>query len=146
MTEPLEALLQRVQAATGADRQIDGELAKLAHAIPPDAQWMETNMYGQESLVWYTGGYGDYTWWHPFDYTASIDAALALVGKLLPGWRWGLIHQQGSDGPEADDGYHFWAERGDGGQEVQIGPALTAPLSILTALLTALIAQNKGTA
>jgi hypothetical protein len=141
----LEALRTRINAATGPDLELDGMIAKLAREIPPDAQFMRENIYGQDSNTWYTGGYGAYVYYNPEPYTALIDAALALVERLLPGWRWGLVHQQGGENSDAMDGYHFWLESPTGNDEHQIGPMATGPTAILAALLTALIAQQKGT-
>jgi hypothetical protein len=61
MSNELQALQQRVEAATGSDRELDRELARLlgggASAAPPD-------------------------------YTASVDHCVDLVHRVLPGWSW----------------------------------------------------------
>jgi hypothetical protein len=61
MSDELQALQQRVEAATGSDRELDRELARLlgggASAAPPD-------------------------------YTASVDRCIDLVHRVLPGWTW----------------------------------------------------------
>lgn len=58
---PLEGLRDRLQRATGSDRGLDQELARLLDA----------------------GHAGD-----PPDYTASVDRAIELIRASLPGWRW----------------------------------------------------------
>jgi hypothetical protein len=60
MSDELQALQQRVEAATGSDRELDRELERLlgggAAAAP--------------------------------DYTASVERCVELVHRALPGWTW----------------------------------------------------------
>ena len=51
----------RLQAATGSDRALDAELARLLDPALADP---------------------------PPDYTASVDRAVELLKALLPGWSW----------------------------------------------------------
>lgn len=71
-TGDLKALLERVRAATGADRGLDYSLfVAFAERDAPN-------------------------YWSPasgHEYTASIDGALALVGRVLPGWRLSQLRQ-----------------------------------------------------
>jgi hypothetical protein len=103
----LEQLLERVRAANGADDCLD-------YAIY--LQFRE--LIGLQS------------------YTSSIDAALALVERVLPGWF-------------GEDGRHTWGSHailytGEGRGRARIECyAPTHPLAILAALLSALIAQRK---
>ena len=80
-------VLDRLKAATGPDRELDAaiELA-YGYSIPSDAIFRPETDYVQ--CQW--------NWVHPLDgkifhicplYTASIDAALALVERMLPEWR-----------------------------------------------------------
>lgn len=74
----LTAILERVIAATGPDADIDAELHKL---FPPD--WLrKRGRYRRENIP---------------QYTASVDAALALVNSQLPGWIWHLCTCSVSD-------------------------------------------------
>jgi hypothetical protein len=59
MTRELTELARRIDAATGADRQLDAELGRLLGAE------------GQAP-----------------DYTASVDRCIDLVRARLPGWAW----------------------------------------------------------
>lgn len=82
----LSALLERVEACQGPDREIDDAIVE--------------RMFGKSMLV-ITEDAG--TVWRnhkaPF-YTSSVDAALALIGRVLPGWSWSLtVHP--SDTPKA---------------------------------------------
>ncbi len=91
-TDPatLSALLERVEQATGADREIDGLIAQTFGELSPDAYWMSRNVYGEETAQWVTGGYGGYGFPYVDEYTASVDAALELVGRVCPGWFWSV--------------------------------------------------------
>ena len=64
MDADLEDLLQRIEAATGADPALDGDIAALladsVEAVPA--------------------------------YTASVDACLTLMHAVLPRWHWHLGH------------------------------------------------------
>ena len=74
-------LLARVEAATGPDREIDGALALMEG-------WTFQKMKGDREPYWRKPGATEY--WNRstlINYTASIDAALALVERMLPGWR-----------------------------------------------------------
>ena len=67
----LSALLERVEGATGGDRALDSAIERACFGDAP-----------------ITEGWGG-----TLDYTASVDAALALIGRVLPGadpkiWRW----------------------------------------------------------
>jgi hypothetical protein len=102
---------------------------------------MRENAYGQESDTWYTGGYGAYVYHYPEPYTDSIDAALALANRLLPGCSWRLQTESDSEGFDA---VVLSAERtppSDG----RVTGLPTPALAILAALFTALIANQKGT-
>ena len=65
MSNELQALQQRVEAATGSDRELDRELARLLG-----------------------GGLGGGASAAPPDYTASVDHCVDLVHRVLPGWTW----------------------------------------------------------
>ena len=59
MSAQLQELSRRIAAATGADRQLDDDLARLLGPGTPAA-----------------------------DYTASVDRCIDLVHARLPGWAW----------------------------------------------------------
>ena len=59
MSARLQELSRRIAAATGADRQLDDDLARLLGPGAPAA-----------------------------DYTASVDRCIDLVHARLPGWAW----------------------------------------------------------
>lgn len=61
----LDELIARVEKATVGDRLIDADLYRLELGV-----WADTSIQ----------------WNMCADYTASIDAALGLVERMLPGW------------------------------------------------------------
>lgn len=121
----LESLLERVRAATGPDRELDYAVSRFA----------DGELARHSSLH--------------LPYTASIDASLALVERLLPGWRWGIsshslkdgVYQEGPHAglPRHVDGFRAHVtERSALRPMPSIADARTAPLALLAALLSAL--------
>lgn len=116
----LTSLLERVEKATGPDRELD---AAIRIALFPPA--------GRPA-------------WLP--YTASLDACRALQEQALPGWDWSARHSVSSDGdvrygnavvwvpcnPRDDESPRYWASH-------EHAPEL----AWLAAILRALIAQPK---
>lgn len=79
--QSLSDLIARVDAATGANRELDRAIAT----------WQFPHL--AECERWPHGGWHSPAWGliaPPEHYTASIDAALALVERVLPGWFVGL--------------------------------------------------------
>lgn len=64
-------------------------------------------------------------------FTASVDAAIALVERLLPGWRWSLGNLK--------RGGQAYLMRSQGAELIGPGIAPTPALAILAALLRALL-------
>ncbi len=109
-TEKLRELLERVEAASGPSRAID---YAVGDAIDPK-EWRLCPSY-----------------------SASLDASIALVERLIPDHELFL----------AREGRSWWAVMGDD-QTTPDGSlwSPTAPLAILSALLRALISQAEGEA
>ena len=139
--DALIALRERVREAEGADREIDVAvltafgLYTLEKREPDRKEWLYP--VGKE--------------WgriNPFELrratlnlSASIDAALALVERVLPGWRW-LVEFDDHRGPP----YGVIVKpHGDDWSLERRHLAKTAPLAILDALLTALIERETKT-
>lgn len=132
-----EDLLTRVRNATGPDREWDAEIAS---ALGFPIEWKQAN-YTMET-------YPVITWSDTREpcpqFTASIDAALALVERVLPGWH-GALTWLPDHGPNdasfaCEIGPMDWS--GDGPPDNIIGHGDSMPLAILAALLTALIAKE----
>jgi hypothetical protein len=76
-------------------------------------------------------------------YTASLDAALALCERVLPGESWGL--QNNDRGQRLEPHHKFWAAIGlyEPGGKYQ-GSGATPAIALLAALLKALISQEQS--
>jgi len=148
----INELLTRVEGLTGPDEQTDCLLWQMAY---PDQRVMfdagKAFGPGKKRPAKY-GRLADFPldgWddWHGVrlmlgatPLTASIDAALALVERKLPGWSVEIYIDSGTNGRAAvklsspgtySKDYWGWA-------------APTAPLAIIAALLRALLAKGEG--
>lgn len=132
----------RLEAATGPDRELNEEIA---FAI----RWRPTSGLPATSFAEHEAKHGYETAWTahaPFrlswpipDYTASIDAAIALVEEKLPGWSWRLMnvsHGTPTGMPKCSLKHPI-----SSGRDVP-GFARTPALAILTALFAALEAND----
>jgi hypothetical protein len=128
MASELSELLERVKAATGPDRELDDAIR---HAI--DGKMVEPQLLWRET----------------FPYTASIDDALALTERMLPGWAWCVQKIVGvpSRAPTQDCEADLWVPAAKDAQIVWAGKrrfradGATPALAILAALLSALEAK-----
>ena len=143
----LRSLLSRVEAATEPDRQLDACI-EVTLDIRPD--WA----LGNSRKLVVTPGFGGWSGslghvslgkhgpgWGSAPYTASIDAAAALVGRVLPGWDWVLER----DGAKMGDVVYFASVhevRPDFLARVRMETHDSAPLALCAALLRALIARE----
>lgn len=131
--QDLTALLARVEAAEGPDREIDALLEVLAQekSERPDATSVSANDDG--SVTTYSHGQkaGRYA---SHDFTASLDAALALCSRVLPGWELELTSEH------RDDAVIWRVMLGDPLRGMD-GESSTPALALLAAMLKALIAQ-----
>jgi hypothetical protein len=131
----LGELLKRVEAATGKDEDLD---LTLARALVPDVVCLGFNSD--------TGKNEAFVFWK---YTASIDDALALVQRKLPG----VVLEMGGpfDASKASskacwEGWSAIIIYGMAENQKAVGFRKTLPLAILAALLAALIAQEADDA
>ena len=143
--DPLSALLARVEAAEGPDRELDV-------AIWAALQGVEVLLFeargGSERLA-YDGDLRWPTWIGQPKLTASLDLVLALVEMVLPGFHV-LLTSRG--GPVGAGAYCQWRAslKGDynfvsGRPQIALSGAdrPTPGLALLAALLKALIAQAE---
>lgn len=123
----LEGLVERLREAKGPDREIDGDLFfELDPEFPNFAMHMSAL---PDPATFATGAY---TSVKAPAYTSSIDAALALVERVLPGWRYDL------HSPRFGTPFEAVLMDGDGAaRKIVVSTAPTAPIAILAALLTA---------
>lgn len=138
----LTALLERVRAAKGPDRELDGIIeAAFATGVYGDVVPAKGGMVVYMSPAPHAPGQGRFE--IAEKYTASLDAVVALAEKVLPGWR---IHRMGEVGGHRLSG----AKRGD--WEVQLwqrrrgasGTGIVTAATLVLALLAAVIAAKIG--
>lgn len=143
MTE-IGELLERVKAATGPDRKLDRAIGLSVGGLK------SVEEFGMAGNWWERFTEGGLTVGLP-PYTASIDAALALVERVLPGW---VVSDLSQNSRHAGDPWgcelalYFGSEPSKNRSAFSGWDFPTAPLAILTALLSALTAlqdqNNEG--
>lgn len=123
----LQTLLERVEKATGPNRKIDALLWPLAPDFTRDV-----SLTGEE-VAWREHASPRYT--------ASLDAALALVERVLPGWTWDIGAE--SYGASAEGAWARVYPRGFMSKGSGNRYAKTPTLALLAALLRALTVEPK---
>lgn len=149
-------LIERVGKLTGADREVDARLWwEFDHERAVRAYWTASTGLPQpmDEFPRSRGlGYGYVVRSAPA-YTASVDAALALVERKLPGWGWGVAMNGVKTGERTPEGYPRY---GDGFKAhvtkrnairtmPEIAAAPTPALAIILALLKALHSLPEST-
>jgi hypothetical protein len=149
------ALRGRVASCGGSDRELDAILYALRDGDA--AEWQGRTLMGVTKGRAYALGYDDHTegfqpkqsGYAPYDfiphYTRSVDAAIELVGRMLPSWYVADIATRQPDAtrprysatlmPAASVGWHFRH-----GPPVGLGN--NRALAILDALLTHLVRER----
>lgn len=133
----LEGLLERVEKAEGPDRELDAliEVATFKTISTDDdliyAKPVHRDDNCAKGTFWRKSRSGASLHTAP-EYTDSIDGAVALVERCLPGWIWDAS-STGTAWVQSPGGDHFSG---------QIKP-YKPPLAILSALLRALLAQEE---
>lgn len=138
----LTPLIQRVEAASGADRELDALIQAALRVQSPSltAKWLEgwagpwAAGGDRVFLILEDGRRGPNFISMPL--SASVDSALFLMERVLPGWDYCLSRGSGEPPMAALAPRHQVAE-------VEASAA-TLPLAILSALLRALQAQQEG--
>jgi hypothetical protein len=129
-------LLARLEALTGPDRQVDADIH--THLMLPGAMIAQFPRY-----------------------TGSLEAAVALVEQMLPGWWWRVgtccVSDDAIIGPDFNSPIHggrlkgqlFPVTRGsefDAGFDVDRRPPGNLPIALLEVLFRALIAIEEKSA
>jgi hypothetical protein len=116
-------LIKRLEEAEAGSRELDCDLAEMLGEVPVDAFRMHGVMTGRY-------GTGPYSAWTAPNYTTSVDAALALVERVLPGWCWMIErHKNGT----VTAGLHEWNAYREADQLTANTPALALCAAILKA-------------
>jgi len=141
--DALAALRERVAKLTGPDREAEWLVAELAGEVPEhtvravgwDYDW---NRRPGEFTLWKaTDSEGrNAKFWKPEPYTASVDAVLELIGKVLPGW-WGDVDIGSKPEAQGPYGARLWPAEEDGCWNIA-GEGPTPALALLNAILSAL--------
>lgn len=135
--EALTKLAEMLAKATGPDREIDAALASLAGEAPVGWTLIRQDAprtFKMDAGKWISPeGHRIRT---PKPYSSSIDAALALVERMLPDSGWsvtgGHMNAKCTLWPFSDKGDEF------------VGDAEATPIAILAALVRALAANKNG--
>ena len=136
-------LIERVEKATGPDRELDIAIFEAAHpkGTLTGSGWLWTRReIAPAGLVWYWLDRKKLT--QPDfveNYTASIDAALALVEKVLPGWRRQFFERSDGSGWTA----RLISPTRDMVSTDELKACPSAPLAILLALLRSIQKQDN---
>lgn len=133
-TEKLRELLERVEKATGPSRYLDAAVHSAFGSSSVRIDRAEPGWVHEE-------GVGTFK---VERVTASLDASIALVERMLPGWQmlWRTDAEKGAFANIAKPGEHEWQH----GVDAFNAYASKPPLAILSALLRALISQAEGEA
>jgi len=132
----LPTILERLEAAQGADNDLDIEIAKHFGLSVRDDGWIEAENPMEP----------DYPGLLPAPmFTASIDAALALVERELPEWQCIYLASewQGLSTSKRDEEFRCTLGRGVHSYVVAEGKGASLPLAILTALIKAKISEGE---
>jgi hypothetical protein len=138
----LQELLERVKNATEHNRELDADIAT---ALGFKIEWKMANyiMELRPVIDWPPHGREPCP-----QFTASIDAALALVERKLPGWAYAIIHEEGRGNVayvhNNQSAFEGWSTRPNPNRRWHEVRAATPALAILAALLSALSTAHKG--
>lgn len=145
--EVLSEFIARLEKAEGPDRELDAELARFEG-------WTFEKMKGDAHPYWRkpdTTAYYMRERNGPPAYTVSLDASLALVERVMPGWSWSVdtMSQPPDDWskvkrlPRAQLAEPVMTKFGKGiGRRADV-QAATPALALLLALLTALARESS---
>jgi hypothetical protein len=125
----LSTLLTRLRAATWPDRELDAEIEILFSPFLSD-------LPRSDAGGWLHPAFGLVA--PPQEYTSSIDAAVALAERALPGWYWSAYSK---------DGYGLAHARMEEPEDTGRGTRADAPtpaLALCIAIVEALEAKNDA--
>lgn len=133
----LRDLCARVEMAEGADNRLNGDLALAFGFIEAKTYRRGQGLYADR---FYERARGIMPIYEAPAYTSSIDAAVGLVERLLPGQQWTL-------GRDLQHGHWVASlnalDEAGAPYSLSCWIANTSPLALLYALLTALISQEE---
>lgn len=144
--EALLDLAAKVEAGEGADRGLDALIC--SSVAPPRIMehWLSVTARYLDPTLWYVSGRGYVSHPHWVDgggdpgkaqapnYTASLDAVVALLERVLPGWRWTIETGQRASASVREEYWH----------DPSPVCAPTPPRALLAATLRALADANSN--
>ncbi|NYD82110.1 hypothetical protein HD884_002173 [Ochrobactrum intermedium] len=136
MTQPLITRLSKLDAP---DRGMDAEIEVAVRRIEAARSGLAEEYWANWQASPDGTVYDPHTRYSSQPFTASVDAAIALAARVLPGWTFEHIGQDyiRASGLDNDVMPMGWTvEISDGSQTIQ-GQAPTLPLAICIALLRA---------
>lgn len=85
----IEALIERMEKLDGPDREVDAWIGYHTNLVVDEMSWREKiDRFGIEHAVKSATSHQN-VWSSALPaYSASLDAVIALVEKVLPGWYW----------------------------------------------------------
>lgn len=134
MRADLKELLERVEKAEGPDRELD---VLIAQAIAKPTTMLNGLTFDGAVAAYPNDLAGIAQNWPVPTYTASLDAALALVERVLPGWKKAFSHRSFQY-----DGWLVTLVPVSG--DAQQGRSESAALALLAAMLNALLSQREA--
>lgn len=127
------SLIERLEKADGPDRNLDGAIywhLLEENRAERELWWVELQFSATPENV---------DWRKPF--TSSLDAALSLVERKLPGWVWGVTSPDNPEDDPALQRQHFTARLRKSVVIIR-AHAPTPALAVCLALLRALSEQR----
>lgn len=139
----LQELLARVEKAERPDRELDTEifwrLVNNQYANEGDYGWRKWRDAKEAAKTARPGEFDDWADHNEYAcYTASIDAAVALVERMLPGWMGEVCFGKSGD---QDGRFGATLEHYHMPPYGVLGDGATPALALIAALLKALIAK-----
>lgn len=138
----LTTLIAKLEAAKGPSRELDAEIAATFHYVSHMPDWVnnwsgkwEAAKSGRVYLMEDSGNRGPN--FISDSFTDSIDAAVALSERVLPGWDWGS-HSFGEDGAHGEVWKHGWHD-----DTVIYGAHSSPAIALVIAILRAKQAEGK---
>jgi hypothetical protein len=138
-------LITRVESATGASEELDALI--MCALVAPAGAYVEKSPFNGAWCIYNGKPQGGVPrlwersrgWYRPEDWplTASVDATLALVEWVLPGWRRSLYERVAGEW-EAALGQHYLGRVDKGPHQVVTASAPTPALALILATLRAL--------
>jgi hypothetical protein len=125
----LPEIIARLEASTGPDRKLDELIARhFGWTYEFDEEELSECWRNPEGFACYVPRL-----------TGSVDAALSLAERLLPGCRWTIDNT----GPVTASIWHFEDDAWRAGEETYQVEGNTPPLALVIATLRALSAQQS---